>query len=106
MTTTDKCKTKGNHKPYSTRNQAAKQMAYLIGKLIERGDESWRTLNVFQCGKHWHFGNRNPWTPSKRTIEERRQAKAIIRRQRADFAESERFAHRMVDEIFNRIRPA
>jgi hypothetical protein len=52
------------HQTYATREEAAQEMAELIrrAKRTGEGGKSWKRLNVFPCGAHFHIGraNKNP----------------------------------------------
>jgi hypothetical protein len=49
------------HQVYATRTAAEKDMAALIkhAKQSGQGGKSWKRLNVFPCGNHFHVGRAN-----------------------------------------------
>ncbi len=57
-----------DHHEYATREEAEQEMARLIrrAKRTGEGGTSWKRLNVFPCGNHYHVGRANqPHRPPK-----------------------------------------
>lgn len=54
----EKC---NGHQVYATREEAAQEMARLIrrAKRTGEGGKSYKRLNVFPCGAHFHIGRAN-----------------------------------------------
>lgn len=49
------------HEPYYSRAEADRVLAYLIARAKRTGEggKSWKRLNVFSCGNHFHVGRSN-----------------------------------------------
>jgi hypothetical protein len=118
------------HERYYSRAQADAALADLIGiaKKSGRGGKSYRRLNVFQCGDHFHVGRSNalpasygkpapapkPPTPGELRRQAQRRQKAAERQRQhlkrlyncfgdlADLADSIAVAARMVEDYFKR----
>jgi hypothetical protein len=65
------------HEKYATRPEAFAAMVELIAraKRTGRGGKSWRRLNVFPCGDHWHVGRAR--TNPKGIVNKRKPEKLI-----------------------------
>ena len=57
-----------NHERYATQAKAESALAGLVAdaKRTGRGGKSWKRLNAFQCGNHWHVGRANKLPTSYR----------------------------------------
>jgi hypothetical protein len=49
------------HQAYATQGEAEQEMARLIRRAKRTGDggKSWKRLNIFPCGNHFHVGRAN-----------------------------------------------
>jgi hypothetical protein len=120
-----------DHKLYATKAKADLALAELIvdAKKSGRGGKSWKRLNVFPCGNHFHIGRANkfptsyqppapapePKGPSAADLRRKakRDAKAAARHHRfvqvtysvygtpEELSENIRIAHRMVEQLFS-----
>jgi hypothetical protein len=118
-----------NHKLYATQAKADHALAELIAdaKKSGRGGKSWKRLNVFPCGNHFHIGRANklpaiyqppapePNRPSAADLRRKakRNAKQAARHVRCvqvtygvcgtpeELDENLRLAHRMAERLFS-----
>jgi hypothetical protein len=61
-----KCPALPTHRVYKTHGHAQQDMHNLIAKAMKDGvDDTWRLLNVFVCGDHWHVGRKRGPMPKK-----------------------------------------
>jgi hypothetical protein len=118
-----------NHKLYATQAKADHALAELIAdaKKSGRGGKSWKRLNVFPCGNHFHIGRANklpaiyqppapePNRPSAADLRRKakRNAKQAARHVRfvqitygvcgtpEELDENLRLAHRMAERLFS-----
>ncbi|HEY2495440.1 MAG TPA: hypothetical protein VGK24_00090 [Candidatus Angelobacter sp.] len=118
-----------NHERYATQAKAEAALARLVAdaRRTGKGGKSWKRLNVFPCGNHFHIGRANklpahyrPPAPEDKgpsaadlRRKARRDAKAAARQVRFikitydlcgtpdELSENVRIAHRMVEQLFS-----
>lgn len=105
--TTTQC---NRHQVYATRAAAEKDMAALIkhAKQSGQGGKSYKRLNVFPCGNHFHVGRANqPHRPPKPAPTEKpmtvgQARRALARLDRAMDRHTDWY-HRRMAEILGRV---
>lgn len=103
----EKC---NGHQVYATREEAAQEMARLIrrAKRTGEGGKSWKRLNVYPCGAHFHIGRANKLPKAyKRASNEKpmtvgQARRALARLDRAMDRHTDWY-HRRMAEILGRV---
>jgi hypothetical protein len=74
-----------NHERYATQAEAEQALGRLVAraKRTGQGGKSWKRMNVFPCGNHWHIGRANklPAIYQPPAPEPKRPSAADLRRQ-------------------------
>jgi hypothetical protein len=98
------------HLAYATQGEAEQEMARLIRRAKRTGDggKSWKRLNIFPCGNHYHVGRANqPQRPPKPAPTEKpmtvgQARRALARLDRAMDRHTDWY-HRRMAEILARV---